>query len=274
MKQYLIILVACMLSLHSVAQQYGSFKDSRDGRVYKTVKIGTQVWMAENLNVESFRNGDSITQIQNKEEWVRASWTGKPAWAYVEYYDLKNKIKYTSKVYNWYAVNDSRGLAPLGYHIPIDEEWTTLITYLGGEDVAGKKMKSTSGWETRETGGSKTCTNCADWSEEYRRKVPCHICKDTRKIAVPKKTYSGNGSNQSGFSAIPYGSHPQEGYLYSLGGRSSVWWSKTEKPNPEYVDQSRPAQTAFVRLIYNTDESVTRYDLSKGLGLSVRCLKD
>jgi len=226
MKQYLIVLVACMLSLQSVAQQYGSFKDSRDGRIYKTVKIGSQVWMAENLNVETFRNGDTITQVKYWDWGLR-----EPAWAYVEYYDLKNKIKYTSKVYNWYAVNDSRGLAPLGYHIPTDEEWTTLITYLGGENVAGKKMKSTSGWETHETGGSKACTNCADWSEEYRRKVPCHTCKDTREIAVPKKTYSGNGSNQSGFTAIPYGSLPQESHSHStFSGRGSVWWSKTEIP--------------------------------------------
>jgi len=130
--------------LQSVAQQYGSFKDPRDGRVYKTVKIGEQVWMAENLNVSTFRNGDPIPQAKTNEEWDRARENKQPAWCYYENAPA-NGAKY-GKLYNWYAVSDSRGLAPVGYHIPSDAEWTILTDYLGGAEKAGAKMKSKQGW--------------------------------------------------------------------------------------------------------------------------------
>jgi uncharacterized protein (TIGR02145 family) len=110
----------------------------------QTVTIGTQTWTTKNLDVATFRNGDAIPQAKTKEEWVAADENEQPAWCYYEN-EAKNGTKY-GKLYNWYAVNDARGLAPAGYHIPTDEEWTVLSTFLGGEDVAGKKMKSTSGW--------------------------------------------------------------------------------------------------------------------------------
>ena len=108
------------------------------------VTIGTQVWMAENLNVSTFRNGDPIPEAKTDEEWEKAGEEGKPAWCYYDN-DASNGTKY-GKLYNWYAVNDPRGLAPNGYHIPTDAEWTQLSDYLGGESEAGTKMKSTSGW--------------------------------------------------------------------------------------------------------------------------------
>jgi uncharacterized protein (TIGR02145 family) len=108
------------------------------------VVIGTQTWTTKNLDVATFRNGDAIPQAKTDEEWGAASENKQPAWCYYEN-NTANGTKY-GKLYNWYAVNDARGLAPAGYHIPTDEEWTVLSTFLGGEDVAGKKMKSTSGW--------------------------------------------------------------------------------------------------------------------------------
>ncbi|MBC8490609.1 MAG: fibrobacter succinogenes major paralogous domain-containing protein, partial [Bacteroidetes bacterium] len=123
----------------------GSFVDKRDGKVYKTVKIGSQVWMAENLNVDKFRNGDAIPHAKTNEEWEKAGKNGEPAWCYYDN-DPANGEKY-GKLYNWYVVKDQRGLAPEGWHTPSDKEWTTLTDYLGGKDAAGKKMKSTSGWE-------------------------------------------------------------------------------------------------------------------------------
>jgi len=125
-------------------QQYGSFKDTRDGKVYKTVKIGQQVWMAENLNTDRFRNGDLIPEAKTIEEWEVAGNNKQPAWCYYENAPA-NGAKY-GKLYNWYAVSDSRGLAPVGYHIPSDGEWTILTDYLGGEEIAGSKMKSKQGW--------------------------------------------------------------------------------------------------------------------------------
>jgi uncharacterized protein (TIGR02145 family) len=108
----------------------------------QTVTIGTQVWMTKNLDVSVFRNGDTIPEAKTEEEWQKAGENKQPAWCYNEN-DTVNGVKY-GKLYNWYAVIDSRGLAPAGYHIPSDSEWTILTDYLGGE--AGGKMKSTNEW--------------------------------------------------------------------------------------------------------------------------------
>ena len=108
------------------------------------VKIGNQVWMLENLDAEYFRNGDSIPQAKTAEEWENAGKNNEPAWCYYDN-DESNGAKY-GKLYNWYAVNDPRGLAPEGYHIPSNTELTELTDNLGRENVAGIKMKSTSGW--------------------------------------------------------------------------------------------------------------------------------
>ena len=108
----------------------------------QTVTIGTQVWTTKNLDVSTFRNGDVIPQASTDEAWGAAGENKQPAWCYYDN-DPKNGTKY-GKLYNWYAVNDSRGLAPEGYHIPTNAEWTVLADYLGR--LASHKMKSTSGW--------------------------------------------------------------------------------------------------------------------------------
>ena len=115
---------------------------------YNSVKIGNQVWMTENLNVDRFRNGDLIPEAKTKEEWNKAGEERRPAWCYYEN-DQATGAKY-GKLYNWYAVKDSRGLAPAGYHIPTDAEWTTLGNHLGGD--AATKMKSKSGWNQNGNG--------------------------------------------------------------------------------------------------------------------------
>lgn len=102
----------------------------------KTVKIGTQTWTSNNLNVSRYKNGDIIPEVKDQKEWDTLT-TG--AWCY-----YNNDPKYGAiygKLYNWYAVNDPRGLAPEGFHIPSQYEWTKLINFLGGEDIAGGKMK-------------------------------------------------------------------------------------------------------------------------------------
>lgn len=111
---------------------------------YDSVTIGKQVWMTKNLEVDEFRNGDPIPQAKSAAQWVKAGENHQPAWCYYKN-NPKNGKKY-GKLYNWYAVNDLRGLAPNGYHIPTDAEWTVLTDYLGGKSSAGKKMKSASGW--------------------------------------------------------------------------------------------------------------------------------
>jgi len=120
----------------------------------QTVTIGTQVWMTKNLDVVTFRNGDPIPEAKTNEEWEKAGKNQQPAWCYYDN-DTANGTKY-GKLYNWYAVNDSRGLAPVGYHIPSDAEWTILNTFLGGESVAGTKMKSTCGWTENGNGTNES----------------------------------------------------------------------------------------------------------------------
>ena len=106
------------------------------------VRIGNQLWMRKDLEVIRFRNGDLIPLVQDDKEWAElttAAYCISPSGGYL---------------YNWYAVNDERGLAPEGWHVPTDEEWTTLTDHLGGENVAGVKMKSsTPTWNGNNSSG-------------------------------------------------------------------------------------------------------------------------
>ena len=119
-----------------------------------TVRIGTQTWAIANLNVNTFRNGDTIPEAKTNKEWVAAGESGKPVWCYYNN-DPANGPKY-GKLYNWYAVNDPRGLAPAGWTTPTDADWAKLAYYSGGQAVSGEKMKSTSGWIEDDNGTNET----------------------------------------------------------------------------------------------------------------------
>lgn len=121
------------------------------------VKIGNQIWMTQNLKVAHFRNGDSVPYAKTAEEWEKAGKEQKPAWCYYNN-DPANDSKY-GKLYNWYAVNDPRGLAPAGWHIPSDVEWKQLTDFIGGNEAAGKKLKSRSGWELNGNGTNESGFN-------------------------------------------------------------------------------------------------------------------
>jgi uncharacterized protein (TIGR02145 family) len=150
---------------------------------YATVTIGSQVWMQKNLNVCKYRNGDDIPQVQDPTEWAALT-TG--AWRYYEN-NTANGLVY-GKLYNWYAVNDPRGLAPTGYHVPSDAEWTTLTTFLGGESIAGDKMKATTGWTS----------------------------------------YPGiTNTNSSGFTGLPGAGCDSVGAFSGIGS-GGFWWSSSE----------------------------------------------
>jgi uncharacterized protein (TIGR02145 family) len=122
-----------------------------------TVIIGSQEWMLENLNVDSYLNGDLIQEVQDQTAWAALT-TG--AWCYYQN-NTANGVIY-GKLYNWYAVNDPRGLAPTGFHIPSDAEWTTLTTTLGGSAVAGGELKEVglTHWNSPNTGA----TNSSGWT--------------------------------------------------------------------------------------------------------------
>lgn len=155
------------------------------------VKIGKQVWMTKNLDVDRFRNGEIIPEVTSKDQWEEYGRLKKPAWCYYDN-NPENGKKY-GKLYNWYAVIDSKGLAPVGYHIPSYAEWAKLEDYLGSD--AGTKMKNKSGWSSYTT-----------WNDQY---------------------ISGNGTNTSGFSGLP------GGYRNYIGKFNNIveygyWWSSSE----------------------------------------------
>ena len=125
-----------------------------DGNDYKTVKIGNQRWMAENLNVRHFRNGDPIPEAKTENEWAKAAYEIKSAWCY--YVNEPENGKIYGKLYNWHAVNDPRGLAPRGWYIPADKEWTQLTDYLGGEEIAGDKMREKFRWAREDNSNNES----------------------------------------------------------------------------------------------------------------------
>ena len=97
------------------------------------LKIGSQTWMVKNLNVETFRNGDPMPEVKSAEEWESKGENGEPAWCYYDN-NPSNGEKF-GKLYNWHAVNDSRGLAPLGWKIPAKKDWNILNNNLGVREL-------------------------------------------------------------------------------------------------------------------------------------------
>ena len=116
-----------------------------DGNIYEAILIGDQLWMKENLKTTHYSDGDMIPRVYSGSEWTSLT-TG----AYAVYGDVE---KY-GKLYNWYAVNDSRGLCPEEWHAPSDDEWQILVDYLGGENIAGGKLKDTQHWDSPNTGAN------------------------------------------------------------------------------------------------------------------------
>lgn len=138
-------------STHSNEINLATFVSDVDGNKYTFVQIGQQVWMDKNLDVETYRNGDVIPQVTDAKEWAALK-TG--AWCYHSN-NKANGVIY-GKLYNWYVVNDPRGLAPKGWHLPSNAEWKILSTFLGGASLAGGKMKSTgtSIWDSPNLGAT------------------------------------------------------------------------------------------------------------------------
>lgn len=118
------------------------------------VKIGKQIWMTDNLSVDTFRNGDPILHAKTNKQWVNASRNRQPAYCFYNN-DKSNDLTF-GKLYNWYAINDQRGLAPVGWHVPNDIEWMELTNYLGGEPDAGTKLKKNTGWKDNGSGSNST----------------------------------------------------------------------------------------------------------------------
>ena len=159
-----------------------------ENNTYKTVTIGTQTWMAENLKVTKYNDGTAIPNVTGNTEWQNNT---SGAWAYYNN-DVANNAKY-GKLYNWYAVsktsNSNKNVCPTGWHVPTDAEWTVLTEYLGSASVAGGKMKEvgTTSWNSPNT----------------------------------------DATNTSLFTGLPGGVRNFNGSYYYIGG-FGYWWSSTE----------------------------------------------
>lgn len=153
-KILLVILSAAIVFAISTKNSFSQVTDF-DNNSYRTITIGTQEWTAENLNVAHYRNGDEIPQVQDKDKWAKLT-TG--AWCYYE--NKTDNGKTYGKLYNWYAVNDPRGLAPEGWHVPTSKEWKELSSTIGEDSFTGGHMKSTTLWSSPNNGGD----NSSDFS--------------------------------------------------------------------------------------------------------------
>lgn len=201
-----------------------------EGNVYKTVKIGDQVWMAENLKVTQYNTEDAIPNVTNNDAWTALTtdaycWANNDAASYKDLYGA---------LYNWHAVNTGN-LCPEGWHVPTDAEFSAMEIALGMDQAAanetgdrgtneGKKLKNTTGWDTE----------------------------------------AGNGTNESGFTALP------AGYRSYQTGKSeglrliTYFWSSTERND----------DIAYYRMLEDGKETVNRSGTYKAAGKSVRCIKD
>ncbi len=154
-----------------------------DNNHYTVVQIGTQMWMAENIKTTKYRNGDPISYLDGN-----TAWSNSTIGAHCYYNSDINNLTTYGRLYNWYAIYDSRNIAPIGWHVPSDAEWATLTTYLGGESVAGGKLKENcvTLWQSPNTGAT----------------------------------------NETGFSAYPGGYRNNIGIFSDIG--VGYWWSATD----------------------------------------------
>ena len=222
-KLFTLMLVLCLLGLYC----------NKNREIGKTVKIGNQVWMAENLNVDHYRNGDPIPQV-DVSDWDDLT-TG--AWCY--YNNDPTLGEKFGKLYNWYAVNDPRGLGPKGWHVPTHNDRKELEMYLG---MSQSDADIRQGWRGTDEGGKLKAPSGWDSTEE-----------------------GINGTNETGFSALPGGYFVDEhgGFMniYEYAG----FWSST---------LSRSGQTAITRHLIDADSEIASNFEYKINGFSVRLIRD
>ena len=160
-----------------------------DGYTYSLVEIGDQCWFAENLRTTVYADGTSIPEVTGNSAWLQLS-----SGARCDYDNDASNVATYGRLYNWYAVYDSRGLCPSGWHVPTDGEWTELEDYITTQGFAGTEgtaLKSTTGWSG-----------------------------------------SGNGTDDFGFSALPGGRRGDyDGYFWNAGW-GGYWWSSSTRSMP------------------------------------------
>jgi uncharacterized protein (TIGR02145 family) len=202
-----------------------------DGHVYRTVKIGDQWWMAENLKVTQYRNGDPISQIIDHTEWIRVT-TG----AYCNYGNDTSNVSTYGRLYNWYAIDDERGLAPKGWHVPSDEEWKQLEIVLG----MSRAEADDEGWRGSIGGGKLKQAEILYWQSP-----------------------NTGATNESGFSALPGGYRLSVYGKFSSMGNYAYFWTATSSGD----------DVAWSRSLNANSSAVGRSRGSRNYGFSVRCIR-
>ncbi|MEI6348010.1 MAG: fibrobacter succinogenes major paralogous domain-containing protein [Bacteroidota bacterium] len=200
-----------------------------DGNVYKTVQIGNQLWMAENLKTTKFNNGKPIPKDTDPKNWKSLMSGG-----YCFYENTKSNATIYGALYNWFAVR-SQKICPLGWHVPRDGEWDTLVINLGGIKRGFMKREEV---ETLEIGAK---------------------LKDTVQWLSPNI----GATNETMFSALP-GGYINSAGAFDLIKTDGYWWSSTISVT----------YGAYCRFLKNITSSFSRTNLSKTYGMSVRCIKN
>ena len=202
-----------------------------DGNTYFTVKIGDRCWMAQNLKVTHYRNGDPIPHVTDN-----STWQGLTTGAYCNYDNDEGNVATYGRLYNWYAVDDSRNIAPEGWHVPTDDDWKQLEMYLGMSQAEA----DAEGWRGTDEGGKLKEAGTTLW-------------------------YAPNtgATNESGFTALPGGYRYGNGLFYDMG-YLAYFWSSTESSS----------LGAWYRNLYYYGSQVSRnYDYKQD-GFSIRCVRD
>jgi len=202
-----------------------------DGNEYQTIKIGDQWWMMENLKVTHYRNGDPIPNVIDNGQW-----SGLSSGAYCHYDNNEGNVAVYGQLYNWYAVDDSRNIAPEGWHVPTDEEWKQLEMFLGMTAVEADAED----WRGTDEGGKLKDTGTIFW-------------------LLPNT----GATNESGFTALPGGYRMHDGSYNSKGGNADLWTSSESASG-----------SAWIRGLDNDNAYICRNTFDKRDGWSIRCVKD
>lgn len=211
-----------------------------DGNVYTTVKIGNQIWTAENLMTTNYNDGERITLVTNNSKWKEFAISEKAAYCWYEN-EIINKEKYGA-LYNWYSVNTGK-LAPKGWHVPTEEEWLELESYLNANSYNWDGTKK--GFKIAKALAAKT-----DWVTDTTLGT---IGSDLSK------------NNLSDFSALPGGFRNDNGFFKGQGS-DGYWWSATDLA-------FFPSQASMRNLRYNLAIRNTGSH-KKGCGFSLRLVRD
>lgn len=233
---FLTIFISCSDTPTSSKEETQGTVTDIDGNVYHTIKIGNQLWMAENLKVTHYSNGDSIPKVTDDSTWVSRS-TGM----FCIYNNVNSNADKYGLLYNWYVVYDSRGIAPEGWRVPTEDDFAELENFLiengynwdgtSSEDKIAKSLASIAGWDTSFTSG--------------------HVGNDT------------STNNSIGFTALPGGRRSGWDGSFDNLGRNSLWWSVTQS-----------GSGALGRYLFFGSSSFNEFDLFKTYGLSIRLIRD